>query len=159
MAAIIPIGTLIRKVQRQSVTKPAIFAPSVNQPPSSGPITELIPKTAPNIPCHLPRSSTGNKSPIIVKAFAVIIPPPIPCNARQAINHSTPGLAPLKSEPIVNIATPDSSSGLRPYISLSLPAKGTVTVVVNIYAVTINPSDEKLLNSLTIAAKAVETIV
>ena len=68
----------------------------------------------------------------MVKAFAVMIPPPMPCSARQPISHSTVGARPLSSEPMVKILTPASSSGLRPYMSLSLPASGTVTVVVNI---------------------------
>ena len=41
-------------------------------------ITDANPKTAPNIPCHFPRSLGANKSPITAKALAKIAPPPNP---------------------------------------------------------------------------------
>jgi len=66
---------------------------------------------------------------------------------------------PLMSEPRIKTTTPVSRIFRRPKISDILPAIGTVTVVVNIYAVTTQVKLEKLLNSSTIRPSAVAIIV
>jgi len=68
-SATAPIGRLTKKIQCQ----PPL---SVRKPPSAGPISALIPKTAPNSPWYLPRSAGVKRSPMTASAIGKSDPAP-----------------------------------------------------------------------------------
>ena len=114
--AMMPTGTLIQKHQRQ-------WAVSVKKPPSSGPATAEIPKTAPIGPMYLPRSEAGTMSAMIACDRIISPPPPRPCTPRHATSSQKPASVagsvkkpaePDPIEPSVKIAmAPKRDSGGR----------------------------------------------
>ena len=101
---------------------------SVRKPPRVGPIMDERPKTADKKPWYFPRSEGGKRSPMTVKALAIIIPAPIPWSPRHSTIWVMVWLRPHSSDPTVKMLIPIIYSDLRPYMSVSLPAIGTVIV-------------------------------
>ena len=97
---------------------------SVRKPPSSGPITLLRPKTAPNRPWYLPRSAGAKMSAMIANATLVRAAAPRPCRARNTTSCIMPlpntlfrkgsPAMPHRALPIRNTTIPNISTGLRP---------------------------------------------
>ena len=109
-----PIGRLTTKIHRQ-------VAYSANAPPSAGPRTAEMPQTLDSHPCTRPRSLRSYRSPATVLTVAPIDPAPSPCRPRNTMSDSMFQEIALSAEPMRNSMTPNSSTGLRPYRSASLP--------------------------------------
>ena len=90
-SAIPPMGMLTRKTQRQPAI-PGIQLPawSVSSPPSSGPMTEETPNTAPTYPWYLPRSAGVKRSAMTMKVMAKMPPAPIPWTPREITSWLMP---------------------------------------------------------------------
>ena len=75
-------------------------------PPSSGPTTEVTPKTAPMMPWYLPRCRGGMMSPMIVWLSGIRVPMPSPCTARAPTRNQKFVAIPARIEPSMKIARP-----------------------------------------------------
>ena len=109
-----PTGRLTKKTHCQPTV-------SVITPPIAGPMSELIPNTAPTRPWYLPRSAASNRSPMTARATGKSAPAPRPCTARKPTSCHISREKPAKIEPTRNTATANSSTGRRPKRSDSLP--------------------------------------
>ncbi len=99
-AAVIPIGTLIQKIDRHPIV-------SVSAPPIRGPIPSETPITAPQMPTARPRAfGSGKAFAIIDSATGFSIDAPTPCNARCAISCSIVLAWLQSSDASVNTASP-----------------------------------------------------
>ena len=99
-----------------------------------------------------PRCSTGKASVMIAFALAMSIAPPMPCNTRITINHSTPAVPCIQvtvssTENTVNTANPALYSRTRPKMSPSQPKVTTSTAVTTIYPMISHSSRLVLLGS------------
>ena len=68
-------------------------------------------------------------------ATGIMAPPPRPCRKRHAISISIELAMPASMDPPRNRPMPKRKIGLRPILSLILPAMGMVMVSASIYAV------------------------
>ena len=101
------IGRIAQKTQRQ-------LSASTISPPSSGPISPPMPKTAAKRPMYLPRSEGGKRSPETEKALPIRMPPPMPCSARRPISISIEVAKPQSAVAPAKSTRPLSRKGLRP---------------------------------------------
>jgi hypothetical protein len=104
---------------------------SVRNPPTSGPMTNARPKTAPKRPWYLPRSAGVNMSPITASATGKSEPAPMPWSPRKKISIPMFWLRPESADPRRKITMPVMKTGLRPKRSESLPQNGTLIVLVS----------------------------
>ena len=88
-----PRGRLIQKHHRQVTSL-------VKTPPSSGPTTEEIPKTAPKAPCTAGRFRSGKVLRRIVTAPLTIPELPSPATARPIMKATEFGAAAQMMDPI-----------------------------------------------------------
>ncbi len=107
MNATMATGTFTKNTQRQPME-------SVMSPPTTGPMTELIPKTAPVKPWYRPRSRGEKMSPMVEKAMLMSAPPPMPCRARKAMSCGMFCERPLRTLASVNTTMPNCRMCLRP---------------------------------------------
>jgi hypothetical protein len=116
--ATIPMGTLTRKIGRQS--RPSRSA-SISSPPTRGPVMVASPMVAPNIPKAPARSWGGKVTWMTERIWGNMIAPISPCSTREPI--SMPGLwaSPQRAEASVNPAMPMMNSRLRPKMSPRRP--------------------------------------
>src|ERR1700710_2727085 len=124
-----PSGTLTRKHQCQERW-------SVNNPPSSGPITVVTPKTAPRAPWYLPRSRRGTMSAINAVAVTVRPPAPTPWTARHDTSQPIDSASAHISEAATKSPALSWKISLRPNRSPNLPARTVAMVSVSRYDVT-----------------------
>jgi hypothetical protein len=94
---------------------------SINQPPSTGPIAEVIAVKPDQIPIALPRRSGGNVALIIAKLPGMSKAPPIPWIDRAQISCCTLGDNPHQTDARVNKVTPIVKIRRRPKRWRSLP--------------------------------------
>ncbi len=116
--AITPIGTLTRKIGRQSI--PQRSSP-ISVPPRIGPVTAASPAASANRPNTPPRSCGGNSAGTSASVCGVIIAPPTPWIARAATSHSIDGARPHSADAAVNSATPRRNIRRRPKMSPARP--------------------------------------
>ena len=68
-----------------------------------------------------PRSRGAMRSPMVVWDRVIRPPAPSPCSARKRMSWSMVCASPQSTEPMRKILIAMKNSGLRPYMSLSLP--------------------------------------
>ena len=73
----------------------------------------------------------GITSPMIADTREFSPPPPTPCRPRNSASHSMLAAAPHSAEPARNTAIENWKTGLRPYMSPSLPSTSVVTALVS----------------------------
>ena len=96
--------------------------PSISGPPMIQAAVAAIPPVAPHAPIARLRSAPSGKLRIrIDKAAGVIAAAPRPCTARAAINVAPEDASPHAKEASVKMATPASSTRLRPSRSANRP--------------------------------------
>ncbi len=98
MIATIPIGTLIRKIQRQERS-------STSQPPRIGPTSGATSIGTPRMPITRPIRCGPAFLVMIVITDGMIMPPPTPCRTRKAISESALQAAAQSAEPSMNRAS------------------------------------------------------
>src|SRR6478735_7243379 len=147
-----PIGTLTMKHQCQDRW-------SVKNPPSSGPITVVTPKTAPRAPWYLPRSRSGTTSAIRAVEVTIRPPAPIPWTARHATSQVIVSARAHISEAATNSPALSWKLSLRPNRSPNLPASTVAIVSVSRYDVTTQDTCAPPPRSPTMVGRAVETMV
>jgi len=116
--AMIPTGTLIRKIGRQSRPNRLCW---MSSPPSSGPLTVPRPAVTPKPASALIRSRGGKMTWMTDSTCGTMIAPIAPCATRQAMSMPGPCAAPHRAEKTVKPATPIRNSRLRPNMSPSRP--------------------------------------
>jgi hypothetical protein len=102
-----PSGRLTKKIQCQ-------LKLSVMIPPRASPISAESPKTAPNRPWYLPRSTGVNRSPMTASEIGKSEPAPMPWMPRKRISCHISPLRPESAHPIRKTEIPKMSSGFRP---------------------------------------------
>ena len=113
-AAMIPIGTLMRKIHGHP-------RPSVSAPPTSGPIATAAPSVAPQMPNAVPRSRPWNSWASRASEVENMIAPPIPCPPRAMIRNSAVGATAQSREVRANRHSPIANTSRRPSRSASAP--------------------------------------
>jgi len=94
----------------------------VSQPPSVGPNTEAMPHAPEKTPWYLPRSAGEKMSPTIANVNPIMMPPQIPCIARNRMSWFIPSslidvnlpAAPHNAEVNTKPAEPPSRNHFRP---------------------------------------------
>ena len=86
----------------------------MNHPPSSGPATEEVAKTAANTAWMRPRSRGGMMSPTMAIASTMRPPPPSPCIPRARMSHVIEVASPQSAEPARNSPTDRNTIVRRP---------------------------------------------
>ncbi len=94
----------------------------VKTPPSSGPMADETPVTAPQTPKAMPRSFPWKVWASSASEVANTVAPPTPWTARQMISSMPELEMPHSSEPTVKIARPMPNMRRRPKMSASEPA-------------------------------------
>ena len=123
--AITPIGTLMKKIQLQSMC-------SAIRPPTRGPIASAIADTPAQIPIAIPRCSTGNVAEMIESVAGIISAAPIPCTVRAPISISPLVASPQASDEAVKTTSPAMKMRRRrPRKSASLPPVSMSTANVS----------------------------
>jgi hypothetical protein len=92
VTARMPIGTLIRKIQRQETS-------STSQPPRIGPMIGAISIGTPRMPITRPIRLGPAFLVMIVMTTGMIMPPPMPCRTRKAISESALQATAQRAEP------------------------------------------------------------
>ncbi len=144
------------------VTKNAARQPniSVSAPPRIGPKPLATANEVEISACHLMRRfGSGNKSTGAVKAVAVIMPPPSPCTARNAISCSMDCARPHSKDPSAMMLTDTRMNGLRPNRSPKRPKIGMNTAEVSKYAVPTHAYKAMPPNSFATRGKMLTTMV
>ena len=95
MNATIPIGTLMKKIQRHDTL-------STSQPPRIGPMIGAISIGTPSMPMTRPIRCGPAFLVMIVMTVGMIRPPPIPCRTRKTISDPALQARPDSIEPSVN---------------------------------------------------------
>ena len=103
--AITPMGTLMRKTQRQPGIH-RIWAEPAKIPPNSGPSTEEMPNTARKYPWYLARSRGASMSPMIASGRDIRAPAPMPWKARNPASMIIDVEKLDSSEPTMNTPMP-----------------------------------------------------
>lgn len=119
-----PNGTLIQKMKRQPNC-------SIKSPPKAGPIIVPATTTAPIVPYALPLFPWGNVFATIPITFPIIIAPPIPWTAREAINIKRLVANALSTDPRIKTATPHMKNFFLPFSSDNFPMNGRIPVMIN----------------------------
>src|SRR5690606_8732773 len=99
--------------------------------PSSGPTTADSAQTLARYPCTLLRCAPGKRSATTVMDAGWMAPAPLPCNNRKTIIEGIDQEQPASADAERNSAMPKPSTGLRPYMSASLPNTPAVAVWLN----------------------------
>ena len=94
---------------------------SVRMPPSTGPMATEAPTTAPNAPNAMPRSRPWNAWAIRASEVANIMPPPMPCSARNRFRCSGVSTSPQPREASENSTRPITNTRRRPIRSATEP--------------------------------------
>ena len=92
MKATIPIGTLMKKIQRQE-------ASSTSQPPRIGPMIGAISMGTPRTPMTRPMRCGPAFLVMIVMTAGMIMPPPMPWSTRKKISVPALHARPDSTEP------------------------------------------------------------
>ena len=95
MKATIPIGTLMKKIQRQE-------ASSTSQPPRIGPMIGAISIGTPRMPMTRPMRCGPAFLVMIVMTEGMIMPPPMPWSTRKKMSEPALQARPDSTEPMVN---------------------------------------------------------
>ncbi len=90
-------------------------------PPTSGPTTLHTAKVPAKRPWYFDRSRGSSRSPIVVCDRVMRPPAPIPWRPRNTMSWVIVPAAPHSIEPMRKTEIETMKSGLRPYMSLSLP--------------------------------------
>jgi hypothetical protein len=109
-----PIGTLMRKISRQSDA-------SINRAPTEGPNAAPNAPIAPQTPIATPRFARGNWGSTMAREAGVNSAPPTACTTRAAINAPALGASPHSADPTRNPTTPVMNMRRRPRRSASRP--------------------------------------
>jgi len=110
-------------------------------------------------PCTIPLFLRGTRSVATIDDIANNPPPPAPATIRPIIMTYSFLASPQRAVPIKNSEFENRRPWRRPYISVSLPNKGCNAAWAIKYAVVIQESEAKELNSLDIGARRVEITV
>jgi hypothetical protein len=98
-------------------------------------------------------------SAMIACAPTIRPPAPTPCSARKPTSSPIDRLSPASIEPARKITIAARNTGLRPYMSPSLPYSGVEAVDASRYEVTTHERCSRPPRSRTIVGSAVDTIV
>ena len=120
----IPIGILMKKIQRQEA------ALRIN-PPSTGPSTPPVAQVIPLMPSARPRSLGGNTSVRMATLLTTIIAAPDPWIRREMINITALLERPQASEPTVKTTNPRLYILTRPIKSATRPKVRRNTVLIS----------------------------
>ena len=110
----IPIGTLMRKIQRQSMP--------TSSPPTGGPAVAATAATPAQIPTTIACCRFGNAGYSRPSEVGTTSAAPTACTARAATSTPSVGAAAHAAEARVNTSTPMSRNRRRPKWSASRPA-------------------------------------
>ena len=108
-----PMGTLTRNTHRQPVIPSRESVPA-KKPPTTGPRTLAVPKTARKNPWYRARSRGGTMSPTIASARENSPPAPRPWTARNRASSVMEVANELSTEPSTKMPMAVENSGLRP---------------------------------------------
>jgi hypothetical protein len=100
----------------------------VSRPPNVGPAIEARLNVPVKSPMYLPRSIGEKMSPSVANTDAKIIPPPMPCTARNMMSVFIDGAAPQAADATMKMKTPPIRNSFRPNMSPSFPTSGMMTV-------------------------------
>lgn len=94
-----PTGRLMKKIH----SHPSV---SIRMPPRTGPTSDAMPATAPQMPIAVPRRSGGKMRVMTAIVWGVIIDAPSPCTARATMSISIEEDSPQASDESVNTVRP-----------------------------------------------------
>ncbi len=129
-----PIGTLIQKTARQSM--------SARMPPTTRPMNAPAMPAITLTPIAKPRWFALNASVRIAAELAMRSAPPTPCTTRHAMSHIAPcdpvhGQSESASDATLKTANPALYIRTRPYMSPRRPNVTTSTAVTTRYPISI----------------------
>ena len=123
------IGRFTKKTARQDATW-------TSHPPTTGPTAPATAVSDDHVPTARPRSRDEKAEPRIARLDGTSSAAPIPCTARAATSHQTPGASAQAAEDAAKTATPIAKIRRRPNRSASEPPTRTSAERKSAYAST-----------------------